>query len=118
MVDTPATYSLGSVAKQLKAASFARKGLKVRVECTGGLSGTAKLTVSGKAAKQLGTRTLASRRVACFGAESTSTTLKVSKKVAKKLRKAKKAIKVTLSVTMGEPGQKASSTTRTFTLKR
>ena len=106
VVDTPATYALGSVAKQLKASSFAKRGLKVSVKCTGGLTGTAKLTASGKAAKQLGRRSLASRSIGCFGAETASTTLKVSKSVAKKLRKAKKAVKLTLTVTMGEPGGK------------
>jgi hypothetical protein len=118
MVDTPATYTLGSVAKQLKASKFAKGGLKVSVQCTGGLTGTAKLTAAGKAAKQLGKRTLASRSIGCFGEEKASVTLKVSKSVAKKLRKAKKAVKVTLTVAMGEPGAKPTTVTRTLTLKR
>jgi hypothetical protein len=118
VVDTPATYTLGSVAKRLNAKRFAKRGLKVSVKCTGGLTGTAKLTASGKAAKQLGRRTLASRSIACFGAESASVTLKVPKSVAKKLRKAKKAVKLKLTVAMGEAGGKPTTTTRSITLKR
>ena len=118
VVDTPATYTLRSVAKQLKASSFAKRGLKLRVSCTGGLTGTAKLTASGKAAKQLGRRTLASRSVGCFGSETASVTLKVSKSVATKLRKAKKAVKLKLTVAMGEAGGKRTTTTRTITIKR
>jgi PKD repeat protein/glucose/arabinose dehydrogenase/type 1 glutamine amidotransferase len=118
VVDTPATYTLGRVAKRLKAGSLARRGLKVRVTCTGGLTGTAKLTATGKAAKRLGRRSLASRSIGCFGAESASVTLKVSKSVARKLRKTRKGIKLKLTVAMGEPGGKPASTTRTITLKR
>jgi hypothetical protein len=118
VVDTPATYTLGSVAKRLNARSFAKRGLKVSVKCTGGLTGTAKLTASGKAAKRLGRRTLASRSIGCFGAESASVTLKVSKSVAKKLRKAKKAVKLKLTVAMGEGGGAPTTTSRTITLKR
>jgi PKD repeat protein/glucose/arabinose dehydrogenase/type 1 glutamine amidotransferase len=118
VIDTPASFTLRKVSSRMKARSLAKRGLKVTVACTGGLRGTAKLTVAGKARKQLGRKTLARRSVACFGQETTSVRLKVSKKVAKKLRKAKKSIKATLSVSMGEPGAKAIATKRTIRLTR
>jgi hypothetical protein len=118
VIDTPASFTLGKLSSKLKARTLAKRGLKVTVACTGGLRGTAKLTVSGKARKQLGRRTIARSDVACFGKENKSVRLKVSKKVAKKLRKAKRSIKATLSVSMGEPGAKAISTKRTIRLTR
>jgi hypothetical protein len=118
VIDTPASFKLGKVASRMKARSLAKKGLKVTVACTGGLRGTAKLTVAGKARKRLGRKTIARRSVQCFGQEKTSVRLKVSKPVARKLRKSKRTLKATLRVSMGEPGQKAVAAKKTIRLTR
>ena len=90
------------------------------VSCTGGLRGTARLTVGRRAARRLdlGGRTVASRNVQCFGTEDKRVTLKPSKGAARKLRRAKGSVKIDVVVAMGEPGEKRTTVTRSVTLKR
>ena len=119
-VASEATFALGRVARSARLRSFARRGLKVPVRCTGGLRGTAKLTISRRAARKLrlGGRTVARERVTCFGTQTRRVTLKPSKGVARKLRKAKGAIRMRLAVAMGEPGARRTTVRRTVTLRR
>ena len=120
MLDTPATYKLGSAARPGHAKQFAKRGIKVPVTCTGAMSGSAKLTVSAATARKLklGSRTLGSRDVRCFGAHTATVTLKPSKALARKLAKGKGSIKLQLSVRMLDFGSPARTTTKTITLRR
>jgi glucose/arabinose dehydrogenase/type 1 glutamine amidotransferase/PKD repeat protein len=123
MLDTPASYRLGSVPHRISAKQLARRGLKVPVTCTGAMSGSATLTVSRAAARRLGlaTRTLKSRSVRCWGAHTATVTLKPSKALARKLAgkgKGPRTVKLRLSVQMLDFGKPAQTIGRTITLKR
>ena len=120
MIDTPATYRLGSVTARLTATRLAKKGLKVPVTCTGAMSGTAKLTVSSATARKLklGRRTLKSTSVRCWGAHTATVTLKPSKSLGRKLAKGKGSVKLQLAVRMLDFGKPAQTITKTITLRR
>ena len=69
------------------AKGFARRGLAVKVACTGAMSGTATLRVSAATARslQLGRRTLAEPDVRCYGEHTATVMLKPSKPLMRKL---------------------------------
>jgi hypothetical protein len=83
------------------------------------MSGTAKLTVSRATARKLdlGSRTIRSREVRCWGAHTATVTLKPSKSVARKLRDASGSIRLRLAVRMQDLGQPARTATKTITLR-
>jgi hypothetical protein len=121
--DAPATYRLGSVAKRLGARTFARRGLKVRVACTGAMRGSASLMVSAADRRKLrlGKRTLATRNVRCFGAHTAAVTLKPSKAVARRLtsgRRSVRGVQLTLTVRMADLGRPARTVKRTISLRQ
>jgi hypothetical protein len=123
ITDTPATYRLGSVTKRLGAGALAKRGLKVRVACTGAMRGSASLTVSGSTRRKLrlSTRTLAGRTVRCFGAHTATVVLKPSKALARRLtagRRSVRSVRLTLTVRMADFGQPARTVKRTITLRR
>ncbi|MET0817102.1 MAG: ThuA domain-containing protein [Solirubrobacteraceae bacterium] len=126
VIDTPASYSLGSIVSRIKARTLASRGIKVPVECTGSMQGTAKLAVSKKAARKLklGKRTLDTARVRCFGAERKTVTLKPGKGVRKKLAKWRKSkaggssVKLQLTVTMADTGQPSKTEKGSITLRK
>jgi PKD repeat protein/type 1 glutamine amidotransferase/glucose/arabinose dehydrogenase len=120
IVDTPATAKLGGVAGRISARRFAKRGITVPVQCTGAMSGTAKLTVSRAVARKLGlsSRTLKSRSVRCYGAHTAKVTLKPSKAVARKLARGKGAIRLRLSVRMLDFGRPAQTISKTITVRR
>jgi PKD repeat protein/glucose/arabinose dehydrogenase/type 1 glutamine amidotransferase len=120
VVDTPATFRLRSVAKRGTWRAFARRGIKVRVACTGAMRGTAKLTVTRSQARKLrlgSRRTLASRSVRCWGNQTRTVTLKPSRSVARKLRNKRASVRVTLDVRMRDEG-KTTKVTRRISLRR
>jgi hypothetical protein len=119
MIDTPATYKLGSLPGRVTAKRFAKRGIKVPVTCTGAMRGTAKLTVSAATARKLklGSRTIRSRDVRCWGAHTATVTLKPTKSIARKLAKGKGSIKLQLSVRMLDFGSPAKTTTKTILLR-
>ena len=53
MIDTPASFRLGTITSRITRATFARRGLTVPVACTGAMDGSAKLTVSSATRKRL-----------------------------------------------------------------
>ena len=69
MIDTPASFRLGTISSSITRATFARRGLSVPVACTGAMDGSAKLTVSSATRKRLKLRsaTLDSTDVRCWG---------------------------------------------------
>jgi PKD repeat protein len=99
---------------------FAKSGLAVRVTATEAMSGTAKLVVSSKVAKQLKLKstTLATVKVSFTRAGSKSVKFTVGKAVKKALAKAKGSVKVTLSVSLKAKGEATKNSTRTVTLTR
>jgi PKD repeat protein/type 1 glutamine amidotransferase/glucose/arabinose dehydrogenase len=122
IADTPASYRLGSVAARLSAKRFAKRGLKVPVDCTGAMSGTAKLTVSRSVSRKLrlGTRTIKSVTVQCYGQHTATAVLKPSKAVARKLQKGARGkgnVRLELSVQMRDLGQPAQTTSKSVTLR-
>ena len=119
-MDTPATFRLGSFAKRGTWRAFTRRGIKVRVACTGAMRGTAKLTVTRSQARKLrlgSRRTLASRSVRCWGKETRTVTLKPSRSVARKLRNSRRSVQATLQVSMRDEG-KTTRATRRIALRR
>ena len=123
LIDTPASYRLGSLPGRLRAKRLARRGLKVPVACTGAMTGSARLTVSRATARRLGLgkRTLARRSVRCWGAHTATVRLKPSKALARKLlggRNGPRTVKLKLTVQMLDFGKPAQTTTRTITLRR
>jgi len=120
MLDTPATAKLGGVAGKVGAKRLAKRGITVPIECTGAMSGTAKLTVSGAVARKLGltSRTLKSRSVRCYGAHTAMVTLKPSRADGRRLARGKGAVKLRLSVQMLDFGRPAQTITKTITVRR
>jgi hypothetical protein len=119
LIDTPATFQLRSVVSRLGLRTLARRGLKVRVACTGAMTGQASLVVSSAVARRLalGRRMLASRSVRCFGAETRTVTLKPSTALGRKLVRSRRNVKVALQVRMRDEG-KTTTITRSVTLRR
>ena len=122
MIDTPASYRLGKLSKRLSAKTFARRGLRVPVSCTGAMTGSAKLTVSRATMRKLklSRTTLDSSDVQCYGPHTVRVTLKPSSALARSLarRGGPSSIKLTLSVQMRDWGKPATTTRRTITLRR
>ena len=115
VVDTPATFRLRSTASRLSWRTLAGRGLKVRVACTGAMTGQAALAVSKSTSRRLGLRgrtTLASRSVRCWGAQTRTVTLKPSKSLARKVRRARRAVTATLKVRMRDEGRTKTITRR------
>jgi PKD repeat protein len=122
MINTPATYRLGTVASKLSVNTFRKRGLKVPVQCTGAMTGTVKLTISSKDAKKLklASRTIKSSDVRCWGQHTATVTLKPSSTIAKRLRakRAPKRVKLSLAVTMHDFGAPSTTTRKTITLRK
>ena len=53
MIDTPASYRLGTMPAAVSRSTFNRRGLSVPVACTGAMTGSATLTLSKADAKRL-----------------------------------------------------------------
>ncbi|MBE2315412.1 ThuA domain-containing protein [Solirubrobacter sp. CPCC 204708] len=122
MIDSPATYRLGSLSSRVTRTSFTKRGLKVPISCTGAMDGTVKLTVSSRDRKRLKLKsaTLKSTDVRCWGPHRVTVTLKPSSAIAKRLaaKGGPKRVKLTLSVQMRDWGKPAATTRRTITLQR
>jgi len=101
-------------------ARFATKGLSIRVTCTAAMSGPVTVTVDRKTKKalKLKSATLARGTLKCTGPGVKSLTLKPSSSVRRALKKVKKAVKVTLTVTLKASGQPAKKRTLKVTLAR
>jgi hypothetical protein len=122
MIDTPATARLGSMGSRITRKTFARRGVRVPITCTGAMSGEAKLVVSSKDARRLHLtrRTLATEDAQCYGAHSLKVTLKPSKSVAKRLARkgGPKRVRMTLTVRMRDFGRAPQTLRKAVTLKR
>ncbi len=115
----PPTFELSSLARP-KLARLARRGLKVSVDCTGAMQGSAALKVARSVKRRLSlpSTTLARRSVRCATAGSKTVTLKPSRKAAKALRRTKRAVKFTVEVRLAGAGQATQTITRQLTLRR
>ena len=122
LIDTPATFRLGSVSSRVTRATFAKRGVKIPVNCTGAMDGSAKLTVSRADRKRLKLKstTIDSEDVKCWGPHSVQVTLKPSSSIAKALARkgGPKSVKLTLAVQMRDWGKPATTTKKTITLRR
>jgi hypothetical protein len=120
--DTAASFRLAGLPSRIGAKRFARRGLTVRVRCTGAMSGRVTLRVS-KATRRklkLGSRTIARRNVRCYGEHTATVRLKANKSTRRKLRKGaagRKTVKLRLTVTMEDLGRPAQTIRRTVTLR-
>jgi hypothetical protein len=115
----PPSFDLKSLALP-KLGGLARRGLKVSVECTGPMQGSAALKVTRSVKRRLGLRsgTLVRRSVRCATAGTKTVTLKPSGKARKALRRSKRAVRVTLEVRLAGAGQAAQKVTRGLTVRR
>jgi len=122
MIDTPASYRLGSVTSKVTRATFTKKGVKIPVACTGAMTGTAKITVSSADRKRLKltTATIDSEDVTCWGPHTATVTLKPSSAIARALARkgGPKSVKLNLEVQMRDWGKPATTTKKTITLRR
>jgi hypothetical protein len=122
MIDTPATFRLGAITSSIKRTTFARRGLRVPVACTGAMDGSAKLTVSSATRKRLKlrSRTLDSTDVRCWGPHTARVTFKPSSAIARALARkgGPRNVKLTVSVQMRDWGKPATTLTDTVTLRR
>jgi hypothetical protein len=122
MIDTPASFRLGSVSSRISRATFAKRGLAVPVSCTGAMDGSARLTISSAARKQLKLRsaTLDSSDVRCWGPHTAQVTLKPSSAIARALasKGGPASVKMTVAVQMRDWGKPATTLSKTVTLKR
>jgi hypothetical protein len=122
MAPSTATAKLGTVASRIKRTTFARRGIAVRIACTGAMDGSAKLTVSSAVAKRLKLRrrTLASAAAKCWGPHSITVTLKPSQALAKALarKRGPKSVKARLTVQMRVFGKKPQTLRKPITLRR
>ena len=84
MIDTPASFRLGTITSSIKRSTFARRGLSVPVACTGAMDGSAKLTVSSATRKRLKlkSRTLDSTDLRCWGPQTARVSFKPSSSIA------------------------------------
>jgi hypothetical protein len=115
----PPSFQLESIATP-KLASLARRGLKVSVECTGAMQGSAVLKTTQAARKRLGLTSamLVRRSVRCATAGTKSVTLKPSRKAARALRRSKRAVRFTVEIRLAGAGQTTQEITRRLTLRR
>lgn len=126
LIDTPATYRLGAIKGRLGAKRLVRRGLRVRVSCTGAMSGSAALTVSRKTARRLklGRRTIDSTAVRCYGEHTARVTLKPARSLRRKLNRWRRSgrgprsLRVRLAVEMLDFGKPAQTTTETIRVRR
>jgi hypothetical protein len=122
MIDTPASFRLGTIASRITRSAFARRGLKVPVTCTGAMDGSAKVTVSSATRKRLKLKsaTLGSTDVRCWGPHTATVSFKPSSAIARALaRKGGPAsVKLTVSVQMRDWGKPATTLRKSVTLKR
>ena len=115
----PPSFRMESIARP-KLAGLARRGLKVSVDCTGAMQGSAVLKVTQKAKRRLGLRsaTLVRRSVRCEQAGTKTVTLKPARKVARALRRSKRAVRFTVEIRLAGAGQPTQEITRRLTLRR
>ncbi len=122
MIDTPASYRLGRMTSKIRGRTLIKKGLKVPVQCTGAMTGTAKLTISSKDAHKLhlSRRTIKATDVRCWGPHTATVKLKPSSTIAKRLKakRGPKRVKLTLAVRMHDWGKPSTTTRKTVTLSR
>jgi hypothetical protein len=121
MIDTPASYRLGSLPTRITRATFARRGLSVPVVCTGAMTGSAKLTVTSSTARKLrlARTTLDSSDVRCYGPHTAKVTLKPSAALARQLARkgGPRTIKLALAVQMHDWGKPTQASRRSITLR-
>jgi glucose/arabinose dehydrogenase/PKD repeat protein len=122
MIDTPASFRLMRVTSRITRKTFARRGVRVPVACTGAMDGSAKLTVSNATRKRLKLRrrTLDSTDVRCWGPHTARVSLKPSSSIARKLARkgGPKRVKMTVAIQMRDWGKPATTVRKTITLKR
>ena len=99
---------------------LARRGLKVKVTCTGTMQGSAALNVTRATMRKLKLKssTLARKSVRCAAAGSKTVTLKPSSKVAKALRKYRRTVKTTVEVRLKAIGQRTKVVRKSLTLRK
>ena len=117
--DTPAVFRLAKLPRK-SLVGMARRGLKIKVTCTGAMQGSAALKVTRSTRRKLKLRsgTLARKTVRCTTAGTKTVTLKPSKKVAKALRRSKRAVKTTVEVRLKAIGQPTRVVRRSLTLRK
>jgi PKD repeat protein/glucose/arabinose dehydrogenase/type 1 glutamine amidotransferase len=124
MTDTPATAAFGDVASRIGAKRFGKRGLTVRVACTGAMEGTATLKLSKRSARSLkaGKRKVKAGEVRCYGAHTAKLRLKPSKALKRKLAAWRKrgsgSLKLTLTVKITDLGQPTQTLKKTITIVR
>jgi hypothetical protein len=120
MITSPTSAGLGTVSARISRATLAKRG--IIVACTGGMDGTAELTVASPVAKRLklSRTTLSSQSVKCWGPHSVKVSLKPSSALARALvrKGGPKSVKLTLSVKMRAFGRAPQQFKKTITLKR
>ena len=122
MIDTPASASLGRIAARITSATFAKRGVRVPIACTGAMDGTAKLTVASSVARRLKlpSKTLAREDVRCYGPHSIKVGLKPSSALARALARkgGPSRVRLTLTVQMRDFGRPPQNLRDTITLRR
>ena len=121
LLDTPASFRLASVTSRITRRTFVRRGVTVRVACTGAMDGTAKLTVTRAVRRKLklGSSTLGRADVRCWGPHSARLRLKPSKRVARSLARkgVPRSVKMRVEVQMRDWGRPATTLRKTVTLR-
>jgi hypothetical protein len=119
---TPASYRLGSFGSRVTRKTFARRGVRVPVACTGAMNGTARLTISSRDRKRLKLKsaTLDRESVTCWGPHTARVSLKPSSSIAKALARkgGPKRVKMTVTVQMRTFGRAPTTVRKTVTLRR
>jgi PKD repeat protein/glucose/arabinose dehydrogenase/type 1 glutamine amidotransferase len=115
----PPKFELESLQRP-RLAGLARRGLKVSVDCTGPMQGSAALKVTRAVKRRLGvgSTTLVRQSVRCATAGTKTVTLKPSRKAAKALRRSRRAVRFTVEIRLAGAGQTAQKITRALTLRR
>jgi PKD repeat protein/glucose/arabinose dehydrogenase/type 1 glutamine amidotransferase len=115
----PPSFGLARLARPTLA-GLARRGLKVGVDCTGAMQGSAMLKVTRAVKRRLGlpSAMIARRSVRCATAGVKTITLKPSRKAARVLRRSRRAVRFTVEVRLAGAGQAAQEITRRLTLRR
>jgi hypothetical protein len=124
MTDTPASAAFGELASRVRSKRFGKRGLTVRVACTGAMEGTATLKLSKRSARslELGKRTVKAGAVRCYGAHTAKVKLKPSKSLKRKLAAWRKrgsgasSLKLTLTVKMTDLGQPTQTLKKRITI--
>ena len=124
MTDTPASAALGELASRVRAKRFGKRGLTVRVACTGAMEGTATLRLSKRSARslKLGKRMVKAGAVRCYGAHMAKVKLMPSKSLKRKLDAGRKrgsgasSLRLTLTVKITDLGQPTQTLKKSITI--